>query len=79
MQKPSFLVVVCLEKDLKIIAKTMAENGFKVWAGRQLGDVHVFNLTGSQYEINRVGCSLIGLEHSFPNVKMFLIDEKGVV
>jgi len=79
MQKQSFLVVVCEEKDLKLVAKTLAESGFEVWAGRQLGDVHVFNLTGSQREINSVGCRLIGIEHSFPRVKMVLIDREGIV
>jgi hypothetical protein len=79
MKKQTFLIVICEEKNLKIVAKTLAETGFGVWSGRQLGNIHILHLTGLKSEITRAGCALIGLEHSFPSMKIALIDKNGLL
>jgi hypothetical protein len=79
MKKQTFLIVICEEKDLKIVAKTLAENGFKVWSGRQFDGVHIFNLVDTESKIVQVGCSLTGLKHGFPSMKIALIDKNGLL
>jgi len=79
MEKTDGLIIIAEEKHLKDVGKTLHENGFKLWTDRPFDGLSLMHITGAPEKIQRLGCTLIGLSHSFPSTRMELADKKGFV
>jgi hypothetical protein len=79
LEKTSWLVIIAEEKHQKDIGKVLHDNGFKVWTDRPFNGLNIFHISGPEQTIKRIGCMLVGLSHSFPNLRIELIDHKGFI
>jgi len=73
-----FLIVICERKHLVKVAEIIAQS-VKFWNDRPWGDLHLLFIEANPQKIKRIGCSLIGLRHSFPGLRVEIIDKKGII